>query len=131
MSMDPDKDMLALPADQIGAAKNAVRAALLQRRGMAAMARRRGLLVSVHADARCSTGGRKHHLGMFFPTLAKESYSIGCGESSARPNALSRAWKMRVTAPEHDADRTERLVGYVRRYPHRDGFYFRIWETES
>src|SRR6267142_2589681 len=102
-------------------AKNAVRAALLQRRGMAAMARRRGLLVSVHADARCGPGGRKHHLRMLFPTFAKESYSIGCGENSARPNALSRAWKMRVTAPEHDADRTERLVEYVRRCPHRDG----------
>jgi hypothetical protein len=77
---------------QIGRAKNAVRATTrLQRRGMAAAARRRGLLVSVHADARCGTGERKHHLGMLFPTLAKESYSIGCGENSARPNALSRA----------------------------------------
>jgi hypothetical protein len=27
--------------------------------------------------------------------------------------------------------RTERLLGYVRRYPHRDGVYFRIWENES
>ncbi len=27
--------------------------------------------------------------------------------------------------------RTERLVGYVRRCPHRDGVYFRIWENES
>jgi hypothetical protein len=132
MSLDPDKDMLALPAEaKLGGPKNAVRAALLQRRGMAAMARRRGLLVSVHADARCGTGGRKHHLRMLFPTLAKESYSIGCGENSARPNALSRAWKMRVTAPEHDADRTERLVGYVRGCPHWDGVYFRIWENES
>jgi hypothetical protein len=38
---------------------------------------------------------------------------------------------MRVTAPEHDADRTERLVGYVRGCPHWDGVYFRIWENES
>jgi hypothetical protein len=28
-------------------------------------------------------------------------------------------------------DRTERLLGYARRYPHRDGVYFRIWENES
>jgi len=36
---------------------------------------------------------------------------------------------MRVTAPEHDADRTERLVGYVTGCPHRRGVYVRIWET--
>jgi len=42
MSMDPDKDMLALPAEAKLGGQNAVRAALLQRRGMAAMARRRG-----------------------------------------------------------------------------------------
>ena len=33
----------------------------------------------------------------------------GCGHNPAQPNPLSRAWKMRVTAPQHDADRTERL----------------------
>jgi hypothetical protein len=26
--------------------------------------------------------------------------------------------------------RTERLVGYVVRCPHRDGIYVRIWENE-
>src|SRR3954469_11130208 len=60
---------------QIGSAKNAVRAAPLQRRGMAAMARRRGLFVSVHADARRSPGGRKHRLGMFF--RRKADYARG------------------------------------------------------
>jgi hypothetical protein len=36
-----------------------------------------------------------------------------------------------VIETEHDAGRTERLVGYVRRCPHRDSAYFRIWENES
>jgi hypothetical protein len=36
MSMDPDKDMRALPAEPNWAGQNAARAALLQRRGMAA-----------------------------------------------------------------------------------------------
>ena len=31
---------------------------------------------------------------------------------------------MRVTAPEHDADRTERLVGCVTRFPHRGRHLF-------
>jgi hypothetical protein len=88
MSMDADEDMPALPAEaQIGRAKNAVRAALLQRRGMAAMPWR-----PVHADARCCARGRKPQR-MLIPTLAKESH--------------------------------------VRRCPHRDGVYFRIWENES
>jgi hypothetical protein len=76
MSMDPDKDMLMLPAE-------------------------------------AKLGGPKYR------------------PRRPRPNALPRAWRLRVTAPEHDADRTERLVGYVSRCPHRDGVCFRIGENES
>jgi hypothetical protein len=47
--------------------------------------------------------------------LLRESEVAGLGQvaaakSSAQPNALSRAWKMHVTAPQHDANRAERLA---------------------
>jgi hypothetical protein len=131
MSVDPDRDMLALPAEaKSGGPKMWSGPPCYSGAGWLQWPDDEAYSFQFMRMLGATQEGASTISERFFRPLERNSYSIGCGENSARPNALSRAWKMCVTAPEHDADPNERLVGYVRRCPHRDGVYFRIWENE-